>query len=96
MRFVDLLNNRVVVQGSQTIGQRWQRWKKQAGLPRGLRLHDLRRDCAHRVYAASGDVRQVQGLLGHESPVTSLRYLHMAAPVVEPSSVAAALLREGA
>ena len=95
VRFIDLLNNRRSVQGKQTMAERWWRWKKQAGLPAGLHIHDLRRDAAHRVYAASHDVRQVQGMLGHESPVTSLRYLHLAAPQVSNETITASLLKEG-
>jgi integrase len=92
-RFVDLLNDRRAVQGKHTIDERWARWKKQTGLPAGLRIHDLRRDAAHRVYAVCGDVRQVQGMLGHESPVTSLRYLHLAAPEVSSRAVIESLLK---
>jgi integrase len=93
-RFIDLLNNRRAVQGENTITERWVRWKKQAGLPPELHIHDLRRDAAHRVYAASKDVRQVQGLLGHERPITTLQYLHIASPQVEAASVSRSLVEE--
>jgi integrase len=93
-RYIDLLNNRVVVQGKSTMNERWNRWKKQAGLPPDLRIHDLRRDLAHRLYKTSGDVRQVQGALGHESPITTMRYLHLAAPEVQPSAISQALIQE--
>lgn len=94
VRIVDLLNDRRAVQGRHTIGERWVRWKKQAGLRPDLRIHDLRRDAAHRVYAASKDVRQVQGLLGHEKPITTLQYLHIASPQVEAESVTKSLIKE--
>ena len=93
-RFVDLLNNRRVIQGKQTVHERWWRWKKQAGLPDNLHIHDLRRDLAHRLYAACHDVRQVQGALGHESPVTTLRYLHLDAPQASPEAINQALIQE--
>ena len=93
-RFIDLLNNRRMVQGSRTIHERWRRWKKQAGLPIGLRIHDLRRDAAHRLYAACHDVRQVQGMLGHVNPITTLRYLHIAAPQASAEAVSQALIPE--
>jgi integrase len=93
-RFVDLLNNRRMVQGVHTIQERWCRWKKQAGLPPGLRIHDLRRDAAHRLYAACHDVRQVQGMLGHVNPITTLRYLHIAAPQASAEAVQQALITE--
>lgn len=94
VRFIDLLNNRREVQGVATIGERWQRWKRQVGLPPGLHIHDLRRDAAHRVYAACHDVREVQGLLGHERPITTLNYLHIASAQVKPESVNKALIQE--
>jgi integrase/recombinase XerC len=81
VRFVDLLNNRAIVQGPQTIGQAWC-------------IHDLRRDFAHRAYGAARDVREVQAALGHETPITTLRYLHLAKPVVQTATVMAALLPE--
>jgi integrase len=93
-RFIDLLNNRRMVQGSHTIQERWCRWKKQAGLPPGLRIHDLRRDAAHRLYMACHDVRQVQGMLGHVNPITTLRYLHIAAPQASAEAVQQALIPE--
>jgi integrase len=94
LRFIDLLNNRRVIQGSQTMLERWRRWKKQVGLPTNLRPHDLRRDFAHRAYAACHDVREVQGALGHESPITTLRYLHIAAPQMAESTVHNSLIEE--
>ena len=93
-RFVDLLNNRRIIQGKQTLIARWRSWKKQVGLPANLRPHDLRRDFAHRAYAACGDVRQVQGALGHETPITTLRYLHLAAPEIAESTLLASLIEE--
>ncbi len=93
-RFIDLLNNRRAVQGSNTIGERWVRWKLQAGLPPGLHIHDLRRDAAHRVYAACHDIREVQGLLGHERPITSLQYLHIAGAQVSGENINKSLIEE--
>ena len=94
VRFIDLLNNRRLVQGKHTIHERWQRWKKQAGLPVGLHLHDLRRDAANRVYAATGDLREVQGMLGHSTITTTLDYLYQTAPKVKESSITASLIQE--
>jgi integrase len=94
VRVIDLLNNRRMVQGAQTIGQVWQQWKKQAGLPRDLRIHDLRRDAAHRAYEVCKDVREVQGMLGHERPVSTLHYLHQAAPQVKTTTINQSLITE--
>ena len=93
-RITDLLNNRRQIQGQATIRERWQRWKKQAGLPPGLYIHDLRRDTAHRVYAVTHDVRQVQAVLGHASPRTTLEYLHDAAPKADHEAINQATIRE--
>lgn len=92
VRMVDLLNDRRMVQGRHTIGERWQRWKKQVGLPPNLHIHDLRRDAAHRAYAACGDVREVQGMLGHQSPMTTLVYLFLANPKVANSTIDRSLI----
>jgi integrase len=46
------------------------------GLP-GLTPHDLRRTAAQRWYDASRDLVVVQELLGHRSPETTRRYLHI-------------------
>jgi integrase len=95
VRFVDLLNGRRLIQGKQTINERWWRWKKIARLPDELHIHDMRRDAAHRVYLASRDLRQVQGMLGHESPMTTVRYLHLASPTVSDEAVAGSLIEVG-
>jgi integrase len=92
IRFIDLLNNRRMVQGNHTIEERWNRWKQQAGLPPGLRIHDLRRDAAHRAYEASHDLREVQGLLGHASLQTTLHYLFLKVPQVSSKTIAASLV----
>ncbi len=94
VRIIDLLNNRRMVQGDHTITERWMRWKRQAGLPPGLRIHDLRRDAAHRVYSTSKDIREVQAMLGHASPQTTLQYLHQTAPIVSNATITASLIGE--
>jgi integrase len=51
---------------------------EQAGLPHGLRIHDLRRTCASLLIAAGANPKAVQTHLGHSSiTVTMDRYTHL-------------------
>ncbi|MHB1166173.1 MAG: tyrosine-type recombinase/integrase [Candidatus Nanopelagicales bacterium] len=43
-------------------------------VPAGLRIHDLRHTCATNLLEAGADILGVQGILGHASPDTTLRY----------------------
>lgn len=43
-------------------------------LPVGFRIHDLRHTCATNLLKAGADIVGVQGILGHASPDTTLRY----------------------
>jgi integrase len=44
----------------------------------GITLHSLRHTFASRVVQAGLSLVEIQNLLGHASPVTSLRYAHLA------------------
>ncbi len=44
----------------------------------GITLHSLRHTFASRVVQAGVSLVEIQNLLGHSSPVTSLRYAHLA------------------
>jgi integrase len=59
----------------------WERLKKKARVNPQLRLHDLRRTVALRVYDRTKDIREVARLLGHRSPQTTLKYLMHHEPV---------------
>lgn len=59
-----------------------------AGLPPGYQLHDLRRTVARELYAATGSIQQVQALLGHDSPKTTLSYICDAVVAVKPGALA--------
>jgi integrase/recombinase XerD len=65
----------------------WDLAKRRAGVIRNIRIHDLRRTLATRIYDKTGDLRSVQQILGHRHLNTTLLYL---APV-ERNRVAAAL-----
>ena len=43
-------------------------------VPAGFRIHDLRHSCATNLLTNGADILGVQGILGHASPDTTLRY----------------------
>ena len=43
-------------------------------VPPGFRIHDLRHSCATNLLKKGADIIGVQGILGHASPDTTLRY----------------------
>jgi integrase len=53
----------------------WYRLKKDTGVNIGLRLHDLRRTTATRLYAETKDIRAVQEYLGHDALSSTTHYL---------------------
>ena len=56
----------------------WYPAVEQAGLPDGLRIHDLRHTCASLLIAAGANPKVVQVHLGHSSiTVTMDRYTHL-------------------
>jgi integrase len=56
----------------------WYPTVEQAGLPHGLRIHDLRHTCASLLIAAGANSKAVQTHLGHSSiTVTMDRYTHL-------------------
>jgi integrase len=57
----------------------WRPALKQAGLAeRGYRWHDLRHTCVSRLVAAGADIKLVQAVAGHSSPLMTLkRYSHL-------------------
>jgi len=57
------------------LGKAWIRLKRKLGIRENLHIHDLRRTVAEDVYEATKDIRLVQAQLGHQSPVTTVRYL---------------------
>lgn len=59
-----------------------------AGLPRGYGLHDLRRTVARNLWGATHSIGEVQSLLGHSSPKTTIQYLASAVFSVRPANLA--------
>lgn len=53
---------------------------KTAGIKKNVSCHTLRHSFATQLIENGYDVSQVQGLLGHKSPETSMIYVHMASP----------------
>lgn len=58
-----------------TIYFHWWKLLEKAGVNRHLRIHDLRRTAASKVYLHTRDLRVAQQLLGHRRIETTLRYL---------------------
>jgi len=68
--------------GASTI-QRWfQRAGARADLKRKFTPHDMRRAYGTQLLEAGVDLRQVQVLLGHSDPRTTIRYLSVSAALV--------------
>jgi site-specific recombinase XerC len=61
--------------GSAAIRKQWEALKKKAGVNRLLRIHDLRRTLAVRIYDLTKDLRAVQHTLGHSNLLTTCMYL---------------------
>jgi integrase len=93
--YIHLLNGRQVIGNpSDTLHDRWSKWKKRAGIAPGIRFHDLRRDFAHRIYAEAGDLRVAQAALGHSNVMSTLHYLHLGQPA-NPSEAILAIAAKG-
>jgi integrase len=60
---------------SSTLSAKFRRLKDEAGIERKLTPHDLRRTTAVAMLQHSGDVRDVQALLGHRSLQSTIWYL---------------------
>ena len=71
--------------GDATVWQRVTRHAARIGLQ--VAPHDLRRTAARRWYREKGNIREVQQLLGHSSPETTIRYLGTDLPPLEHSAV---------
>jgi len=57
----------------------WRRIREAAGVPAGVRFHDLRHAAGTMAAQAGATERELQARLGHASPATARRYQHAAA-----------------
>jgi integrase len=56
---------------------RWfKRCLERAGLPTGVKLHEMRHSAGDNLWRKSGNIVMAQELLRHESPATTALYLH--------------------
>jgi integrase len=69
------------------MSRRLKKAQKAAGT-QGWTWHDLRRTAAHRLYEATGDLRDVRDLLGHHNLGSSLIYLAAPQRAVPPNKLA--------
>jgi integrase len=71
-----------VKHGGLTLADKFRRLKDKVGITRRITPHDLRRTTAVALFEQTGDVRDVQSLLGHRSLQSTIWYLdHNATPV---------------
>lgn len=84
-RIVDALEGKPIRQLAHQ--RRWWEWKQHCGVRQGLRVHDLRRGLARRVYLHSHDLLQVQALLTHASLTSTLWYLDAGQPELEDTTL---------
>ena len=73
-----------------TITRVWYRIRRKAGLPDNVRIHDLRHTYASRLVSRGRSLYEVQQLLGHADPRTSLRYAHLSMKAKQEAAQAAA------
>lgn len=71
-----LIPGRLAGQHMQHPWHMWRRLAAQAGLPAGIRLHDLRHTVGSIGHRAGLSQKAIAGLLGHRQLSTTERYLH--------------------
>jgi integrase len=62
----------------ENVRKAWERAKRLAGLPRGLRIHDLRHSFASALANAGTPLYEIGTVLGHSQLSTTTRYAHHA------------------
>ena len=55
-----------------------EKYRKEAGITKKFSCHSLRHTCATYKASKGYTTVELQGLLGHEKPETSMIYVHMA------------------
>ena len=65
---------------SETINQSIKKAAKTAGIKKRVHCHTLRHSFATHLIENGYSVQDVQELLGHNSPQTTMMYIHMASP----------------
>ncbi len=75
---LEVLHGRPV--GYFNLNSHWQTLKRKCGLPRDLRMHDLRRTTATALHQVSHDIFAVQQLLGHRTLHATAYYISHADP----------------
>tara|TARA_Y100000588_G_scaffold340327_1_gene383616 strand:- start:799 stop:1716 length:918 start_codon:yes stop_codon:yes gene_type:complete len=84
--FLSQKNNRLSVRSIQS---RTKKYSVSAGLGKDVHPHMIRHTFATHMIDGGADLRVVQDLLGHASPVTTETYLHVTGPRVKQSYMAA-------
>ena len=84
--FLSQKNNRLSVRSIQS---RTKKYSVSAGLGKDVHPHMIRHTFATHMIDGGADLRVVQDLLGHASPVTTETYLHVTGPRMKQSYMAA-------
>ena len=77
------------------IAKVWGRLRIKAGLPK-LKLHSLRHQFASLHVSSGASLFIVQQLLGHQNPITSMRYSHLSIKALQEASLGASAIITGA
>ena len=74
-----------------TITRAWYRLRRKAKVP-NVRLHDLRHSFASLLVSGGRSLYEVQRILGHSNPITTLRYAHISAKALQEAANAASVI----
>lgn len=82
LKYDDLLfqSNRKKIYHTRTLQQIIKKARKRAKIEKRITLHTLRHSFATHLIENGYDIGSIQSLLGHNSPETTMIYIHMASP----------------
>jgi integrase len=75
-----------------TITRVWYRLRKLAKIPANVRIHDMRHTYASLLVNAGRSLYEVQRLLSHQSPTTTMKYAHLSSKTLQEAAGAASIL----
>ncbi len=75
-----------------SISKTWYRVRREAGLNDRIRIHDLRHTFASLLVNAGRSLYEVQRLLSHADPRTTMRYAHLSAKTLQEAANAASVI----
>lgn len=75
-----------------TITRVWWRFRKLAGIPANVRLHDLRHTYASLLVQAGRSLYEAQRLMSHQDHRSTIRYAHLAPKTLQEAANAVAII----